>query len=191
LSGSSIETAVVEALASGDRQGAVVALLRGYGAELFGFLVTVLEYPAAVTAFWSTRDMIALELDDGLLSGSLSIWIYGLARRAALGQAGPVLGVKAKTTTLPDPAPARRRYSVRLRRAAVRLRRELTIAERLLLVLRIGRGFSWPEIAQVELGPRSPVAARGVRAKALASEFEALRIALRRDATDRGVFGRR
>jgi len=139
---------------------ACTAILRGYGPEVFGFLVAVHHNEAAANdAFSDLAEAIWRSLPNFAWQSSVRTWTYAIARNvsrtrkrdaARLDRRAPRAGdsalegvaAKVRTETL---AILRTETKTRLQA----LRDALPEADRMLLVLRIDRGLSWNDLARV------------------------------------------
>ena len=139
---------------------ACTAILRGYGPEVFGFLVAVHRNEAAANdAFSDLAEAIWRSLPNFAWQSSVRTWTYAIARNvsrtrkrdaARLDRRAPRAGdsalegvaAKVRTETL---AILRTETKTRLQA----LRDALPEADRMLLVLRIDRGLSWNDLARV------------------------------------------
>ena len=146
---------------SGDFDGATTAALRQYGAELFGFLVSMYsDYDAASEAFGMFSEKLWQSMKRFEWDCSLRAWCYRLARNAAidLHRGG---GVRRKGHVRLSSAPEVMEVAAQLRtttmsalrtanRSALeRLRDELPEEDRALLVLRVDRDLEWREVALI------------------------------------------
>ena len=139
---------------------ACTAILRGYGPEVFGFLVAVHRNEAAANdAFSDLAEAIWRSLPNFAWQSSVRTWTYAIARNvsrtrkrdaARLDRRAPRAGdsalegvaAKVRTETL---AILRTETKTRLQA----LRDALPEADRMLLVLRIDRGLAWNDLARV------------------------------------------
>lgn len=146
-------------LAAGDAEGAVEAALRGYGPEIFGFLVAALGDRNEAGEVFS---LFSEDLWKGLPrfdfgEASLRTWLYVLARHAAarhgrrarpqhvpISQISSIARLAAQVRTETDSF-LRSERKTRLQM----LRDSLPAADRELLILRIDRGLSWNDVARV------------------------------------------
>jgi DNA-directed RNA polymerase specialized sigma24 family protein len=165
--------AVGERLSAGDIAGAVRVAIETHGAELFGFLIGVLENEElARVVYADVCQRAASEIDSFGRQCSLRIWLYALSRRElrdrrlrrkrAPEDTGRQVGASADTDS---------RRPAGLTGAIDAVRRALSEEERELLILRIDRGFELDDLAMTEIGPDAAPFAR-------ASEREVLRARL-------------
>jgi RNA polymerase sigma-70 factor (ECF subfamily) len=159
----SLERQIRELSVAGDKKQAVTLLLKGYGRELFGFLVSRLrDRDAASEVFSAFTEDVWRGLDGFRWQCSARVWAYTLARHAAshyihdarrrgarhvpLSRAGEVSEIveRIRTETL---ASARTEAKTQI----AKLRQRLPEEDQTLLVLRVNRRLTWPEIAMVLL----------------------------------------
>jgi RNA polymerase sigma-70 factor, ECF subfamily len=143
-----------------DWGAACTAILRGYGPEVFGFLVAVHRNEAAANdAFSDLAEAIWRSLPAFAWQSTVRTWTYAIARnvsrtrkrdaarhdrRAPRAGDSALDGVAAKVRT-ETAAILRTETKTRLQA----LRDALPQADRMLLVLRIDRGLSWNDLARV------------------------------------------
>jgi len=185
----SIEAAIAAQLQAGRLAEATTEAIRGYGPEVLGYLGRVLGCEdAAADAFSAFAERLWRSIGDFRGASSFRTWVYRLAwsaaqdvvrdpyrkrgRRFLSNEASALVAVAASSW---------RRSS--LREGLDRLRRRLRPCEQTLLVLRVGRGFSWREVAEVLATPGSPPPSEA----ALRKRFEWLKAKLRRMALDEGL----
>lgn len=180
---------------AGDLDGAMVAAIEGYGAELFGFLVGLTrDHDRASDLFGALCERLWRGLPAFRWESSFRVWAYTIARneftrslrhsarerkQVPLSRASQmsVMIERARATT-----PAYKKTDVK--DAFARLREQLDPEDHMLLGLRLDKRMAWNEIAQV-MGSGDP--ARLARdAAALRKRFERLKNRLReltRDAS--------
>jgi RNA polymerase sigma-70 factor, ECF subfamily len=147
-------------LPSLDAHRAAEALLRGYGGELYSFLLGTLRGESdADEAFSMFCEQLWRGLEGFRGEGSYRTWAYQVARRAAYqvrrgdfrrskrfnldgGEAAERIAAEIRTTTA-----AFRRTDVKDKMRA--LRDELSDEDKELLVLRLDRDLEWQEIATI------------------------------------------
>ncbi len=140
---------------AGDVTSAAGAALAAHGAELFGFLIGVLDdVSAARTLYVELRDRVAGELGAFRWQCPLRTWLYAQSRRALrehrLGRAED-LDLSSDSSQLASVS----RRRTRAARAMTKLRRSLTEEERELLILRVDRRLDWDDLALTSLGERA------------------------------------
>ncbi len=144
----------------GDHAAAATAILRGYGPELLGFLAAVhRDETAASDAFAELSEAVWRSLPRFAWESSVRTWAYAIARnvsrtgrRNAARRNRKVVSPgdsffeqaaeKVRTETL---AYLRTERKTRLQA----LRDALPEEDRMLLVLRVDRGFAWNELARI------------------------------------------
>jgi RNA polymerase sigma-70 factor, ECF subfamily len=147
---------------AGDFGGATTGAIERYGAEVYGFLVTMLRDPVEAGDAFS---MFSEDLWRGIgrfeWRSSLRTWMYTLARHAALrlraephrhaerrlalSQAGELAAAVRSATATFQTTAARDRFA--------ELRDSLSMESQALLTLRVDRKLDWREIAGVLEGP--------------------------------------
>jgi RNA polymerase sigma-70 factor (ECF subfamily) len=143
-----------------DWDAAATAILRGYGPEVFGFLVAVHRNEAAANdAFSDLAEAIWRSLPSFAWQSTVRTWTYAIARnvsrtrkrdaarhdrRAPRDGESALEGVAAKVRT-ETAAFLRTEKKTRLQA----LRDALPEEDRMLLVLRIDRGLAWNDLARV------------------------------------------
>jgi RNA polymerase sigma-70 factor (ECF subfamily) len=192
-----VELELEALLRAGSFDRAATRALEAYGAEVYGFLVNLAGSDADAADVYS---QLCEDLWKGLPSfghrSSVRTWLYVLARHAAARFRRSPWNHRGRRTgdaRLDDfVAESRSRTQPWLRtetkdRFAV-LRDSLDQDERALLVLRVDRGLSWPEIARVMLDEGEPNEATLKReVDRLAKRFQLIKEDLRRRALEAGL----
>jgi len=156
-----LDERVRELLASGDSRQAVTQALRSLGPEVLGFLSGVLGNDAdADEVFAATSERLWRSLGAFQWRCSLRTWTYVIARNelerfrrgarrreAGHGSISDLDGVVAAVRTETRSALRSENFA-----EIVRLRNELPIEDRTLLILRIDRDLAWDEIALAFVG---------------------------------------
>jgi len=175
----------------GEAEAAATRAIKALGPEILGYLGALLHDAGEASEVFS---QFAEDLWRGLpafrFESSLRTWAYKLARHAALRhrrdpfrrrgerlettQASVVAGSVMASTVI--------RHEWRAQQLA-RLRRALAEDEQTLLILRVDRGLSWSEVAEVLAGEDG---ARPEEA-ALRKRFERLKEKLARAAREEGL----
>ena len=145
----------------GEYDNAATQALRGYGGEIFGFLVAVLrDETAAGDAFSAFAEGLWRGLSSFTWGSTLRTWAYGIARnvsrqvRRDAARADRRGGMRVGDSALENVAQAIRTSTLGFLRTEKRSRLEalrdaLSPDDRALLVLRLDRGLAWPELARV------------------------------------------
>ena len=196
-----VEEEALERLRRSDLAGAATAIVRGYGAEIYGFLVARMRDETAATDAFS---MFTEDLWRGLPGfegrASVRVWAYTLARHAAIRQqAAPHrrrdrnvslsevdalsrLAERARTETAPW-------LRTELKSRLARLRDQLSDDDRTLLILRVDRGLEWADVARVffpELAEKASGELKNEAAR-LRKRFQEVKARIRRLAKDAGL----
>jgi RNA polymerase sigma-70 factor (ECF subfamily) len=159
--GADLERAVKDRLARGDVDGAVELAMRGYGPEVFSFLVALhRDEDDACEVFSRFAEGLWRGIGTFAWESSLRTWAYAIARKASLKHRRDARRRAARFALLPDGSTISRmeqlvrtetlqhlRSEVRTR--IMELRDSLDPEERELLMLRIDRELSWNELALV------------------------------------------
>lgn len=184
-----------------DRQRAATLLLKGYGREVFGFLMSRLrDSDAANEVFSRFTEDLWRGLDGFRWQCSARVWSYTLARHAAshylqetrrqrerhpsLSRVGPLseIAERIRTATLTS---ARTESKSRI----ARLRERLPADAQMLLLLRVNRRLAWIEIAQVMLHEGEVVENAVLEKEAirLRKRYQAAKERLRKMALEEGL----
>ena len=157
-----MEAEILELLPA-DARGATAELLKLYGAEVYGYVCSLLkDQDAADEAFAQASENALLGIAAFRAESSLRTWFYAIARHAALQELKRGSRRRGERISLWEEqlaAPVRTatlgyRSTLVLDRVA-ELRESLSAAERELLVLRVDRQLSWDEIALICADPTS------------------------------------
>lgn len=153
-----LESSLRAAWQAGDRDALVTRVVRGYGQEILSYLLATLRGDGEAGDAFSQFTVNLWEAAPSFRGdASFRTWAYALARHAAgrvirergkqRGRVplsheleGLVAQVRSETATYLRTGPRER---------VARLRDELDPDDQQLLILRVDRGFSWPEIARV------------------------------------------
>jgi RNA polymerase sigma-70 factor (ECF subfamily) len=162
------EEPVRHAVESGDLAGATTAALRGYGPEVFGFLVTLVRAREdADEVFSRFAEHVWSGLPDFGWQSSLRTWLYGVARHAAYNhlrnerrrarRQEPLAEGSALSGIVAEAREKTKSYLVtEFKDRFAKLRDSLPAEDRELLVLRVDRGLEWEELVQVLAGGDAP-----------------------------------
>ncbi len=159
-----------------------------YADEVFGFLVGALDDAhAARDVYGVMSERVRGGLAAFSWSFSLRIWMYAIAWGALSARLAQ--RAASRIGAAPTPCPRSTKHStVRPRGPAdetvTALRSALSVADRALLILRVGRGFDWRSLALVWLeGESAPLEIEREAAR-LADRFTHVRRELSRAALD-------
>lgn len=153
-----VETTVRERTAAGAIDEAITAALRGYGEEVFSFLIVRMgAEDRAADVFSQACEDLWKSLPTFEWRCSLRTWFYKLARSAAARHARSPANQAARRlglSQIPELVEQVRSQTMAHHKSEVkdgihRLRAQLEPDEQLLLTLRIDRDLSWLEIAQI------------------------------------------
>lgn len=156
-----LEQGIRHRLEQDDREGAATLAIRGYGAEIYGFLVAFHrdeQDAAEVFALFSERlwrDLASFRGDS-----SFRTWAYSLARHASLNycrdarrrnrRQQPLPGDSALTAAVAHVRTQTVSYLRTDRRTHfTALRESLPAEDQAILVLRVDRGLAWNDLAHV------------------------------------------
>jgi RNA polymerase sigma-70 factor (ECF subfamily) len=192
------ESRLVELWRAGRREELVTGVLRAYGPEILSYLLATLRAEGEASEAFSTFTLNLWEASATFRGeSSLRTWAYALARHAAgrlRRQRGrqrrevalsdlpeiSALAAKIRSETLPG---ARTEARDRI----ARLRAELDADEQTILILRVDRGFAWPDVARVlgeSEGEDEDEDALARRIVALRKRFERIKERLKRRALE-------
>jgi RNA polymerase sigma-70 factor (ECF subfamily) len=183
---------------SGDVRSAATLAIRTYGAELFGFLVSLHSSQAdADDVFAATAERVWQSLGAFRWECSLRTWMYAVCRneshrfregvqrherrRASSSEASGV-AAEVRTATLPY-------LNSTVQTAFTQLRETLEPEDRTILVLRLDRDLAWDEIARVLGSETASVTDEWLRRESarLRKRFEAIKHRLTNLARERGL----
>ena len=180
-------------LDSGDLSGAATEALRGLGPQVLGYLTAVLrDEDDAHDVFSQFAEDLWKGLGGFRRESSVRTWAFRLAWHAASRYARdpyrkrgrPILTTEASKiaasvrSTMSTYAPGGRADRL------LKLREALDPEEQTLLILRVDKGLSWEDVAQVLATEGAPVAATALRKR-----FERLKDKLARLAREQGLLG--
>lgn len=189
------EAPALELLAAGDMRGATAWVLRSYGAEVCGYVLSLLKNPDdAADAFASAAEQVFLNIAKFRGEASIRTWFYRIARHAAfadrrrsrrdrdtpVSELSDALQVAVRTATLEY-------QKSEVKDAVAELRARLAPEDRELLVLRVDRDLSWNDVALVLLGERADEAELKREAARARKRFERIKEELRDAAQQAGL----
>lgn len=184
-----LEERVRTLLREGDLDAAATAAIEALTPGVRSYLLTMLPEDDAQDVLSAVEVDVWRGLTGFRWECSLRAWAYRIAWRAVARHVRD--GYRRRRQPLPSsiasrlPAPATSRSGLGGRRERLsRLRDELPLEERSLLVLRVGRNLEWDEVSAV-------LAAEGqeVSSAALRKRFERLKSKLANLARERGLLG--
>jgi RNA polymerase sigma-70 factor, ECF subfamily len=185
----------------GDFEKAATEAIRGYGDEVFSFLVSRLRAEdRASDVFGMTCEDLWRSTPTFEWRCSMRTWIYRLARGAAVRfERSPAdrrdrRVALSRVTELADQVRSRTQMHLRteVKDEFQKLREQLDPDEQTLLVLRIDRGLGWNEIAEIMTdGDDSDPRARDRSSARLRQRFQKLKQRLRALAEEHGLLSER
>lgn len=190
-----IDERVRELIGVGNASGATQLIVETYGVEVFGYLMTLVKSEELA------GDAFAVACEDMLKAilrfrgdSSVRTWVYTLVRHAAYREARGVRRRRAEDIAgLADALQAPiRTATATFRRTEVKdefskLRDALSPEERELLLLRVDRGLSWAEIAQIQQGEGASADDLKREAARFRKQFERTKEKLRELAEQAGL----
>jgi RNA polymerase sigma-70 factor (ECF subfamily) len=197
-----LEGRVRDLCAQGDHSAAATLALKGYGPELFGFLVTMHSSEAdASDVFAETSEALWRSLPSFSWECSLRTWTYAIARNLMRGRLRGVArkrrhGAQVGPSALEEVAHVVRTETLTFLRTEKKtrlqaLRDSLPENERMLLVLRLDRQLAWNDLARVlaERDDDAPLSAADVAKESarLRKQFQLLKEKLREMAKKEGL----
>lgn len=196
-----VESAVRRLCEAGDIAGGTTAALRGYGEELYSFLIARMSSEdRAADVFSQACEDLLRSLPGFEWRCSLRTWCYRLARSAAVRYERSPLEQRRRRVALSQISEAaeqvRSRTMAHLRSEVKdgfrKLRDQLDTDEQMLLVLRVDRDLSWNEIAHImaDEGDVGDEALKRASAR-LRQRFQALKDRLRALAIAEGLLDHR
>ena len=186
----------------GDHLTAATLALKGYGAEIFGFLVTMHASEAdASDVFSETSEALWRSLPTFAWECSLRTWTYAIARNIMRARSRGVArkrrhGVAVGESALEEAAQAVRTETLTFLRTEKKtrlqaLRDALPEDDRMLLVLRVDRDLAWNDLARVlaESAGGAPLTGASMTREAarLRKQFQLVKERLRAMAKKEGL----
>lgn len=195
-----IEDDARDLLAAGLRDDAATLVLRGLGAEVYGFLLAALGRQSdAGEVFSLLSERVWRSIGDFRFQCSLRTWVYVIARnemsRFARGARRHEIGRETPSAIAEIAAAVRSGTDSALKSAKVNkllmLRDELSIEDRTLLILRVDRALPWEDIALATLEAEAAGAAHPDdlkrEAARLRKRFQLIKEKLRRRFEQEGI----
>lgn len=194
------EQAIRAALERGDRDRAATRAIELYGHEIYSFIGSQLRNAVAASdAFSDFSELFWRTLPSFEWRCSVRTWMYLLARRALSRERREARRRDQRETALSHPSRLSRAVAqVRTATAAhlrtenkdrfQDLRAELPEEDQMVLVLRVDRGLSWAELAEVMLASDHATPAQlATEAARLRKRFQLAKERLRRRAEEAGL----
>jgi RNA polymerase sigma-70 factor, ECF subfamily len=187
------EEAVLQELwRAGERQELVTRVMRAYGREILGYLLAMLQGEGEADDAFSQFTLNLWQASERFRGeASFRTWAYALARHAA----SRVLRERGRRrrqiplSSVPeiDALAARMRSETlqylrtETKHRVTELRAELDPDDQTLLILRVDRGFAWPDVARVMADGEGDIDKKVV---ALRKRFERIKERLRKRALE-------
>jgi RNA polymerase sigma-70 factor (ECF subfamily) len=191
VDGDELEARITAHLDAGDRTAAVTEAIRGYGPQLLGYVHAIVRDDTAAGEVFSIACEDMWKGIAGFRRESLfRTWAYKLTWHAASRYLRDPQRSRQQRLATDDAAKlaaeVRSTTAIHLRRASkdalAEIRATLSPEEQTLLVLRIDRELSWPEIARV-----LDDAGEATAENTLRKRFERLTVRLRDEMKARGL----
>jgi len=152
-----MDAEILALIRASDAHGATAELLKLHGAEVYGYVRSLLkDDDAADEAFAQASENVLLGIAAFRGECSLRTWFYVVARHAALQELkrgsrrrGERISIWEKHLAAPVRTATLAYRSTQVKDRVAELRASLSANERELLVLRVDRKLSWDEIALV------------------------------------------
>ena len=188
-----IEDTIAQQLDAADYQAAATSIVRGYGPEIYGYLLALArDADRAHEVFSQTCEDLWQGLPRFRRDASVRTWIYKLAwhawlrhQRDAFRRHGQRILTDQVSRLAAEVRSATAPYlRTEVKDAVAQLREKIAPEEQSLLVLRVDRALSWQEIASIMSDGEDEV-----DAQTLAKRFERVKAKLRRLAVEAGLLG--
>jgi RNA polymerase sigma-70 factor (ECF subfamily) len=198
-----LEAEISRRIASGDLAGAATATLRGYGPEIFSFLMARhRDETEASEVFSSFAEGLWRGLPTFAAESSVRTWAFSIARRLSVRHRRDAqrrdarVGVPAEPLDLSEVAAEVRSATLPYLRSEVQsriaaLRETLPIEDQELLILRVDRQLTWNDLAQVLRGEdERPLEGEALRREAarLRKRFQSVKERLREMGQREGLW---
>jgi RNA polymerase sigma-70 factor (ECF subfamily) len=197
------EQAIRAAIERGACEHAATLAIELYGHEIFSFVASQLREPhAASDAFSDFSELFWRTLPSYEWRCSLRTWMYLLARRALTRERREARKRNKHERSLTHVSqlsnaveqartPTAAHFKTATKDRFQSLRAELPEEDQMVLVLRVDRGLSWAELAEVMLVTDSPTAAQlATEAARLRKRFQLAKAHLRKRAEEAGLVER-
>lgn len=152
---------------SGDRASAAAAAVKGYGPEVFGFLVAFHHNAFDAEEVWSrVTERLWKGLERFAWESSFRTWIYAIARNTSIRyrkeqkrRADRQVPLSANASQVPDQVRSATASFLRTenRSRFAALRDQLSEEDRMLLVLRVDKKLAWNDLAVVMHDEEAPL----------------------------------
>lgn len=181
-----VEAQVLASLGAGDFSVAAGQIVRGFGAELYGWLSAVLGPSDAADVFGAFEEELLRSLPSFRAETSARSWSYLIAKSCARKHARSELRRRLRMTPLDNHSSVLERaapsassnHAITLDRLR-QFRASLPQEDQDLLILRVDRGFSFNEIASILLGEQANAQQLERESARLRKRLEAIRKAAR------------
>lgn len=188
-------------LDQGDLAGAATLAIRGYGAEIYGFLIAFhRDEQEAAEVFSRFSERLWRDLGTFRGDSSFRTWAYSLARHASLNYLRDAsrsrrrhepLRESSELAGLVEQVRTRTVSYLRTERRSrfTALRESLPAEDQALLVLRVDRGLAWNDLARVLHDGDAPLSEQALAREAarLRKRFQLLKARLRELGRQAGV----
>lgn len=162
---------------AGDLAGAADRAIRGYGREVYGFLVAFHGDEEDASEVWSSVvERLWTGFDRFAWQSSFRTWIYAIARNTSIRFQQEKRRRAARQTSLPEGSKVEPAANVRTATASylrssykdrfTALRDSLPEDDRVLLVLRVDKQLGWNELARVMNSEKEPLDAEALKREA-------------------------
>lgn len=170
-----LERTIRDACDRGDLRAATEAAIRGYGPEIYGFLVAFHRDEEDAAEVWArVSESLWSNLERFAWQSTLRTWLYVVARNTSVRYRQEIRERERRHAPLPDGSSmvgfeARPRTETQSylrtenRERFAAFRDALPEDDRMLLVLRIDKGLAWNELARVMHDGDEPLDEEGLR----------------------------
>jgi RNA polymerase sigma-70 factor (ECF subfamily) len=186
-----LEKRIGELLGAGDHAGAATVAVRGYGPQILGYLQAVLRSEDdGAEAFSAFCENLWTGIPAYQHRNSFKAWAYTIAWHAALRivqdpqrkRQRPLQTSQAEQLALEVRSLTAPHFQTANKDGLAELRQALDPADQTLLILRIDRGLSWSEVAEVLASEGEDVSEASLRKR-----FERIKQRVRELAVARGL----
>jgi RNA polymerase sigma-70 factor (ECF subfamily) len=186
-----LEQRIGELLRAGDHAAAATVAVRGYGPQILGYLQAVLRSDDdGAEAFSTFCENLWTGIPAYQHRNSFKAWAYTIAWHAALRivqdpqrkRQRPLQTSQAEQLALEVRSLTAPHFQTANKDGLAELRQALDPADQTLLILRIDRGLSWSDIAEVFASEGEDVSEASLRKR-----FERIKLRVRELAVARGL----